>query len=43
MESLAGKFLSHKRDMEYLQRLSPCGGVHIKPMDVEKSSSLCLI
>lgn len=40
MESLAGKLLSLKRDMEDLQRLSPCGGVHVKLMGVEKFFSL---
>ena len=39
MGRLAGKFLS-LIDMEYLQRLSPCGRVHIKLMGVEKSDSL---
>ena len=39
MGILAGKFLS-QTDKENPQRLSPGGGVHVKPMDVEKSFSL---
>lgn len=40
MGRLAGNVLNLIKGMENPQRLSPCGGVHIKLMDVEKSFPL---
>lgn len=40
MGRLAGKVLNLMKGMEDLQRLSPCGGVHVKLMGVEKFFSL---
>lgn len=40
MGRLAGKVLNLIKGMENPQRLSPGGGVHAKPMGVEKSFPL---